>query len=207
MPLGIVSPSEFEAEVNNSCIINRSNDEPKIEKSMEIIDDKVVITSDVLIKKIHEHGRNEGDVNVPQSLRRLIGDAATFEGRPAALQLAHSFGISNPSVDNYTNPNNSSLSESNKNDILNVLTNRKLKISNRAINKLNLAISMIDEDKLKECDARELSGVAKDMAQVAKHMEPEIPKEAEKTPVQFLMYAPVVKTENKYQTVIAKDNY
>lgn len=210
MGLGIVSNQDFESEFNNSGIrINNSRapDAPEIMSPIESEQNNEIITSDVLIKKYHEHGRHEHDVNAPQSLRRLIGDTATFEGRKAALQLASSVGLSPASVSSYTNPTNSSLSESNKNDISSFLTERKQKISKRAINKLGLAISMIDEDKLKECSARELSGVAKDMSQVVKHMEPSVDTTSVASPVQFFMYAPEINTENKYQTVIAKDNY
>jgi hypothetical protein len=207
MGLGIVSNQDFESELSNSSSLNRNiNRTPEIDMSPDETDNGIT-NSATLIKKYHEHGRNEGDINVPQSLRKLIGDTATFEGRPAGLQLASSLGISNSSVSSYTNPNNSALSESNKSDIDSFLTERKVKISKRAINKLGLAISMIDEDKLKKCSARELSGVAKDMSQVVKHMEPSIDSTSVATPVQFFMYAPEIKTENKYQTVIAKDNY
>lgn len=205
MGLGIVSDEDFNSELSNS---NREYVNPTSAPADMGPDENEspVITSDTLIKKYHEHGRNPGDVNVPQSLRKLIGDTATFEGRPAGLQLADSLGLSSRSVSAYTNTNNSSLSENNKSDITSFLTDRKAKISKKAINKLSLAINMIDETKLQECDARTLSGVAKDMAIVVKSMEPTQDMSVA-NPVQFLMYAPTINTENKYQTVVAKDNY
>jgi hypothetical protein len=56
-------------------------------------------------------------------------------------------------------------------------------------------------------EARELSGVAKDMAIIAEKMEPK-QKESEKVaPVQFIMMAPQINNEAHYETVVAKDNY
>lgn len=211
MSLGIVSNEDFDSELSNSSRDHRPSNNDR--RAPEIMDaeesNQPIIDSSQLpeIKEHHPHGRNMDDVNVPQSMRKLIGDTAIFEGRRAGLQLASSLGISSSSVSSYTNPNNSALSDSNKDDITSFLTGRKNKITKRAINKLGLAISLIDETKLQEMDARGLSGVAKDMAQVVKHMEPPVKEAETKEPVQFLMYAPVINTENKYQTVIAKDNY
>jgi len=208
MPLGQVSNEDFESEVKNSSNqrLERPVSNVNVPDMAPVVEGEVV-TSDVLIKKHHPHGRNEGDVNVPQSLRKLIGDTANMEGRQSALHLANEFGISSSSASSYTNPNNSALSESNKVDISSFLTNRKNKISKRAINKLNLAISMINEDKLKESSARDLSTIAKDMAQVVKHMEPDKEQTSEVSPVQFVMFAPQVRNENHYEVVTAKDNY
>lgn len=203
MPLGIVSDKDFEAEVSNSAtVVHHVVRTPEV---LEPLSEAPVVTSDVLIKKHHPHGRNEGDVNVPQSLRKLIGDTVLTEGRTSALHLANELGISNSSVSNYTNP--TSLSEPVADDINTYLTNRKTKISKRALNKLNLAMTYIDESKLKDLGARDLSAVAKDMAVVAKHMEPPTKEETEKSPVQFHFYAPQVRNENHYEVVTAKDNY
>ncbi len=87
------------------------------------------------------------------------------------------------------------------------MNGRKTKVSKRALNRLNLALAYIDKDKLKDCDARELSGVAKDMATVVKQMEPSKGEDGKSEPVQFHFYAPQVRTENHYDVVQAKDNY
>lgn len=220
MPLGIVSNEDFAAEVDNSATVFTpptilkdidSRKTPELINPLAPSDNDSelgqVVTSDAVIKRMHNGGRNEGDVNVPQSMRKLIGDTATFEGRKSALELAASLGISPASVSGYTNPNNSALSETNKDDIFSLLTTRKTKLSKRALNKLSLALSYIDEGKLQDLGARDLSAVAKDMAVVAKQMEPPS-KESEKAePVQFHFYAPQVRQENHYDVVTAKDNY
>jgi len=205
MPLGNVSNEDFEAELKNSSTVLKIP--LPVHKPVElIVEDPIIINSADIIRR-NEHGRNEGDVNIPQSVRKLLGDTATFEGRQPALELARSLGISSSSVSSYTNPNNSAMAEVNKQDINAMLIGRKTKLSKKALNKLALAMNFIDEDKLRELGARDLSTIAKDMAQVAKHMEPPAPKEDTKEPVQFHFYAPQVRQENHYETVVAKDNY
>jgi hypothetical protein len=205
MPLGNVSNEDFEAELKNSSTVLKIplpvHKSPVLE-----VEDPIIINSADIIRR-NEHGRNEGDVNVPHSVRKLLGDTATFEGRQSALALASNLGISSSSVSGYTNPKNSAMAEVNKQDITAMLLGRKTKISKRALNKLNLAISLISEDKLTELKATELSSVAKDMAQVAKHMEPPKSEDTKSEPVQFHFYAPQVRNENHYETVVAKDNY
>lgn len=217
MPLGIVNNEDFESEIKNSGTnftvptVNKTNESEKIPHPMTIIqqnENGPITTSDVLIKRFHPHGRNEGDMNVPDSLRKLIGETGVMEGRPAALELAKGLGISPSSVSSYTNPATSPhLSEASKDSITTFLVGRKQKLSKKALNKLALAMNFIDEDKLKDLGARDLSAVAKDMAQVAKHMEPPKEEETKKDPVQFHFYAPQVRQENHYETVVAKDSY
>ncbi len=217
MPLGSVNNEDFEAEVNNSAnvyippvtkprptVVNPDAMRPVNENQDEL---GPIVTSDAVVKRFHPHGRNEGDVNVPQSLRKLIGDTSTFEGRKSALALANGLGISSSSVSTYANPDNGALSEKNSEDIFAHLANRKTKMSKKALNKLSLALSFIDEGKLKDLGARDLAAVSKDMAQVAKHMEPKQESDKQIDPVQFHFYAPQVRNENHYETVVAKDNY
>ena len=213
MPLGIVSDEDFEIErsnsdashVNDSFNESTNQSEPRASNSMG--DDSIdgqVITSEILT--MHEHGRHKGDLNVPDSLRKIIGETASIEGYSAGKQLASSLGISPSQVSAYSKGNNSSVGYAND-DVINHLNGRKTKITKKALNKLSLAISLIDDEKLMGLKARDLSGVAKDMAQVVKHMEPEKREDEKSEPVQFIMYAPQIRNENHYDTVVAKDNY
>lgn len=200
MPLGIVSNEEFESELTNSGM-HPDATLPTISTSDTIIYEQPIV------EPLKEKGRNEGDINVPHSVRKLIGDTAVFNGRQDALQLANQFGISSASVSGYTNPANSALSEANKFDIKNFLSKRRDKISKRAINKLNMAVSMISEDKLKDCKAIELSQVAKNMASVVGTLNPPEHESENKNPVQFHFYSPQVKNETHYEVITAKDTY
>ncbi len=194
MPLGIVSDKDFDIERNNSDVLINDRNAEK---------DSPIVTSDVLI--MPNVGRDKDVPNVPQSLRKVIGETAATEGLKSAMHLASSMGISQPTTSTYAR---GEISPGNTNeDLLSHINNRKTKISKKALNKLNLALNNLDETKLLGCDAKELSSVAKDMASVVNAMEPKQSEDKAKEPVQFHFYAPQVRNENHYETVVAKDNY
>ena len=194
MPLGIVSDTDFDKERNNSdVLINDKNAEK----------DSPIVTSDVLI--MPNVGRDRDVPNVPQSLRKVLGETVATEGLKSAMHLASSMGISQPTASTYARGEVSP--GTTDEDLLSHINNRKTKISKKALNKLNLALNNLDETKLLGCDAKELSSVAKDMASVVNAMEPKSVGETTKDPVQFHFYAPQVRNENHYETVVAKDNY
>jgi predicted transcriptional regulator len=194
MPLGIVSHSDYQKEKNNSSIEHQSIPKPT---------ENPIITSDVLPSK--QPGRDADVPNVPQSLRKLLGEEVAVNGLRSAMEIANSFGISQPTTSTYAR-GEISPGVPNK-DLSEYINGRKTKISKRALNKLNMALNHIDDSKLMQCDAVELSSVAKNMAAVAGAMEPKDKEEEKKDPVQFHFYAPQVRNENHYETVVAKDNY
>jgi hypothetical protein len=211
MPLGIVSDSDLMSEINNSSVdstpsindsipTNNSNHRPSELDEL----DGAVITSDVITMK--SVGRHSEVNNIPSSLRKVLGEEAAINGIQSAMQLANSLGgISQPSLSTYAR-GESSPGKTNT-QLLEHINGRKTKISSRALNKLNLAMSLIDEQKLLGCDAKELSSVAKDMAVVAKAMEPTVKEDEKKDPIQFHFYAPQIRNEAHYEVVQAKDNY
>src|SRR5678809_543974 len=91
MAMGIVSDDDFKREIT------------KVLPSLPVPPSSPTAT----IKPINNGGRNEGDVNVPESLRKVLGETAQTEGRKAALNLALSLGISDSSVSAYSNGANS----------------------------------------------------------------------------------------------------
>lgn len=219
MPLGIVSDEDFNKELeNNSVDYSNSNNssnsksEPRTFNNTDNLptDNDIVsgeiVTSDVLQMK--SRGRIPEVPNVPQSLRKILGEEHAINGLKSAQHLADSLiprGLSQPTLSTY---GRGQVSNGVPNDdMLNHINGRKIKISKRALNKLNMAVSMIDEQKLLGCDAKELSSVAKDMAIVAKQMEPSVSDDRKSEPVQFHFYAPQIKNEHHYETVVAKDNY
>lgn len=219
MPLGIVSNSDFDSELNNSAVsiiknntINKSDIiKNKSEPRAFIYSDNSdsIVNAEVLDLPVV--GRLNDVTNIPQSLRKILGEEVAVHGLASAMKLAESLGghgISQPTLSTYARGEISPGQVSNSStDLLNHINGRKTKISKRALNKLNLALSLIDEQKLLGCDAKELSSVAKDMAIVSKQMEPREKSDEVKDPVQFHFYAPQIRSENHYETVVAKDNY
>jgi hypothetical protein len=195
MPLGIVSDRDFELERNNSdvSIINRQSDEPTPKIEAEVIE----------LPKV---GRIPEQVNIPTSLRSIIAEDHMENGLQSSKQLMTTLGghISQPSINTYargeSSPGTIDVS------LTNHLNGRKQKLSKKALNKLNLALTHLDENKIVGCSAVELASVAKSMAEVSSKLQPEV-KEDKKDPVQFHIYAPSIKTETHYDTVVAKDNY
>ncbi len=181
MPMGIVSDKDFEKEVKDSQ----------------------VITPQVL--PMIKPGRNEGDNNVPDGLRKIIGETSEIEGRQEALSLARQFGISDSSVSAYSN-GSTSTSSMDKQPNLNHINEAKARISKKAQVRLIRALNHITEDKLERADVGEIASVARAMSGIVKEMEPETPKEDNsKTGPTFIFYSPQVKTEQHYDIVNARE--
>lgn len=186
MAIGVVSSDDFERELER---LNPNSRPP------EIVD-------------IPKKGRDEGDNNVPESLRKVIGDTAVIEGRQAALQLADIFGISPSSVSAYANGATSTTSYHNPAKSLREHINkRKEHVAKKATKKLNQALDALSQEKLDHVDAKDLAGIAKDMSVIIKNMEPDAPtvnpNDNGKSTPQFVIYAPQFRKEEHYETLIA----
>jgi transposase len=155
MPIGIVSDSDFEKEMDRG----EASPVPEL-KPAQIID-------------LPSKGRSEGDNNVPQFIRDVIVDEKVSNGRSSALEFAKMFDVSSSSVSAYSNGANSTASYNRPSKNTNSkLKEAKLRVATRARKKLNLAIENITEDKLIEASLKDLALVAKSMSGVIKDMEP-----------------------------------
>lgn len=185
MPMGVVNDADFEKEVNNSGI---------------------PITGEVI--DIPRPGRKENDVNVPESLRKIIGETNEIEGRQSALEFAKSFGVSPSSVSAYANGANSTSSYNTPNtELANHINGRKQKVVGSALTRLTRALGHLTSDRIATSSAREISAIAKDMAQVVNMMEdkiPDNPNQSKQAP-QFLVYAPTMIDERKFEVIHAKE--
>ena len=188
MPIGLVSPDIFQQE------LARLGRHPRPSASADIID-------------IPSKGRSEGDVNVPDSLRQIIGEEAVINGRQAALDLAADFGISPSSVSAYTHGATSTTTyhEPSKSIISHINKSR-----DRAIKKASKvmvgALGAITQDKLDYTDAKDLSGIAKDMSVIIKNLEPqkEVPSDQSASP-QFVIFAPTFRQENSFESITVNE--
>lgn len=187
MPIGVVSDEEFELESEK---IVDSQPKPKVVEA-EVIDSTL--------------GRGEGSLQVPNSLRQIIGEESEINGRASALAMAREFGISPSSVSAYAN---GSTSTATYDEVPNKphIVNQKLKIAKRARVKLIAALANITQDKLADSKARELAGVAKDLSAVVKDMESNGNTEltGDNTP-KFVFYAPHFHKEDHYDTIVVKE--
>jgi hypothetical protein len=193
MAMGIVSPDEFDKELNNSKPkpVANTPSQPTIEA--EIVDMPVP-------------GRKEGDINVPDSLRQMIGATAFENGRSDALELGRQFGISPSAVSAYTHGSTSTASYD-KTPNTSIIAKSRIRVQKRAMNRLMGALEHLTPEKLGEAKARDLAGIAKDMSAVIKTLEPEVLDNGrDKAPVpQFVVYAPQFRDERSYEVIHAKE--
>jgi len=190
MGMGIVSDKDFD-----SALVDCVNPKPKSVPVAQIVD-------------ITRPGRKEGDVNVPDSLRQIIGDTSVTDGRQEAVSLAKNFGISPSAASAYAHGATSTASydeQPNKSTI----TGAKERIAKKARAKLMLALTNLTPDKLASAKARDIAGIARDMSQVMKNVEPDSPGinggvNTGGGPA-FVFYAPQTRDEKSYDIVQAKD--
>lgn len=192
MAMGIVKDEDFFKEVTASNKHQR-------DESTDSKTDVRGIVQDVT------RGRPTGSVEVPNGLRKLIGDESVTNGRQSALELGKAFGVSPSSVSAYANGATSTASY---NDTPNAPTikSAKERIAGKARGKLLAAIRNITEDKLADSKARDLSGIAKDMSAVIKNMEPDTPgKTGEGQGPTFIFYSPQTRREETFDVIEVKE--
>ena len=229
MPLGIVSNRDFELERSNSDSSFEHNghkidfDTPLKENNSnnEVVDTETIkpvetsprapVIPEIITSDMIRPGRHKEVTNVPQSLRKIIAEESIEHGNKSARSLVNGLGVtlSDATISTYKSgnisPNNNvSIKD---NDLLEYINQRKGRLGKKALNKLNLALTHLDESKLQGLEAKELSGVAKDMAIIVDKMQPTKREDDKVAPVQFVIMAPQINTEAYYQTIKAKDNY
>lgn len=191
MPLGLISDDDFLKELNNSSVPDISG-----------------LNRDQLgeIKEIKK-GKPEGTKNVPEGLRKIIGETANLEGRQEGIKLAEEFGISSYSADAYSN-GATSLATYNKPDenLKNFIDNSKLKAGRRASVKLLKALHHLTEDKLENAKATDLAVIAKAMSGIVKDMEPDSSggNQGQNGPT-IVLYAPRVMKESTFDIINVKE--
>lgn len=188
MAMGIVSDADFEKELDKAIPI--VNDVAK-----DIIEGEVV--------DMPMPGRSNGDNNVPDSLRKIIGETNELDGRREALALAETFGVSSSSVSAYANGSKSTASygeQPNKSFI----NESRTRVQTRARKILFRSLKHITEDKLQNEAPLALAGIAKQMSGIIKDMEPE--KESDNKPLaQFVIMCPPSKDESSYEHIPSRD--
>lgn len=177
MPIGIVSDNDFDLELNRSKITAEVKQKPTL-------------------------GRGINHVEVPESLRKIIGETSEINGREDALALANQFGISSSSVSAYANGATSTKSyhEPNK-ELKSHINSAKERISKKAQNRLINALNEITPEKLAEAKLRDISSVARDMAAIVKDMEVEEVKDTNQNGPTFVFYAPQIKSESAFDVI------
>lgn len=194
MSMGIVSDPDFELERDKLDNVSK--------KTSEASPNESPIEGEVL--DIPSKGRQKNSVEVPNSLRKLIGMESVENGRDAALELGRQFGISPSSVSAYTNGATSTKSY---NDRVNAeaINGAKRRITKKARIKLIKALDYITEDKLAGAKPLDLSSIAKNMAGIIKDIEPSDDEVKAKSSPNFIIYSPQVRDERHFDVMINKE--
>lgn len=197
MGMGICSDNEFEKELINTNRPNLSRSDVKI-KSDEIKSDEVIEGEVVDITK---PSRGKGNVEVPESLRKLIGETAITHGREEALKLAEMFHVSASSVSAYTKgaTSTASYNEPNK-ELTKVIKGAKSRIVNKAKKKLSLALDNITDEKLANAKLKDLATVINATSAVIERLDESPREDTERKPL-FVVFAPQVRNENHFETI------
>lgn len=154
-----------------------------------------------IVEIMDRPGRKEGDVNVPNSLRKIIGETGV-EDRQEALALARMFGVSDSSASAYANGTTSTKTyDEPRKGILAHINRHKERITKKAHSRLNSVLDSLTPEKLEDVKARDLAGIAKDMSVVIKNMEPEIKEGSSNNKPVFIFYKPEIKQESYYPIV------
>jgi hypothetical protein len=178
MPMMIVNDQEFEKE------LEKLNPTPETAEVKDI-----------------ERGRGKGSTEVPDSLRKVIGENAILEGNGPTREA---FGLSQSSISAYKNGATSTATYNEPNAGLKEHTDIvKEQISAHAKHKLLRALENITDDKLNGASLKTISGLARDMSAVVKNIEPQTITPG--TGVQFVFYSPKLRQESDYDVIAISD--
>lgn len=196
MPLGLISDDDFLSELNNSAL-SPVPSRPIIEPTRPVIEGTIVDAP-----KLGRVGPE-----IPEVLRKILGETSEIEGRAEALELAKNFNISPSSVSAYANGATSTATYDKPDEPLQAhIDSSKLKVSKRASHKLMRALAHITDEKLSNAGVSILATVAKSLSGVVRDMEPE-----NRNPIgigggnQIILYAPRVIAEGALESVRVED--
>jgi len=199
MSIGLVSDDDFQQELerlSSTPTLPTRNPPPT-----------GVHPESAVVEVLDKPGRKEGDNNVPDSLRQIIGEDAVINGRQSALSLASQFGISPSSVSAYAKGATSTTTYDtpSKSIIQHINKSRRRAIS-KAQKTLNGALEAITQEKLDYSDPKDLASIAKDMTVVIKNLEPPVPQQSDgSNQPQFTIFAPTFRDERSFETITVKE--
>lgn len=186
MAMGIVSDKDFDSERERLSPTSR-------DKSESVPKPAIIINP--------AKGRGEGNIEVPNTLRNLIGETSLTSGRQEALELAKNFGVSQSSVSAYTK-GATSTSTIDERPNAPVIENIRARIGKRARAKMMMALNHITDEKMRDAKVRDLAGIAKDMSAVVKAMEEaDNPMGKGNSGPTFVFYSPQLKKEESFDVI------
>lgn len=142
-------------------------------------------------------GRNKQ--NVPEEIRETTG-ALARAGVPQK-ELADALGVSQAAVSYWENGKTSP--NQRKESLEKGVADKTERIRDTALNKLMATLGLIDDEKLANCDAKDLTRVAVGLSQVAANTAPRERNDGHSAAVQVVVYAPPQRDEERFKVIDA----
>lgn len=140
--------------------------------------------------------------NVPDSLRKIIGENAVEEGSKATKEMTQALGISDSSLSAYKQGATSTSSYNNP-TFKPTIDKARDKITKKARSRLLASLNAITPEKLKDEKPRDLAGIAKDMSAIIKNLEPDV--NIDRPPQALIIFAPQMVREEKFEVIDVKE--
>jgi hypothetical protein len=216
MPMGVVNSNDFDAEMIKLGIVEKRAPDNTIDNTVkgttEESENKLPVELPIELPSISEasieiinRGRGLGSKEVPESLRKLIGENALLEGSAATKHLTDALGISDSSLAAYKHSATSTASYHNPSpELKSRLDKVRNRITRRASFKLLRALKSLTPEKLDAVKAKDASAIARDMSAIIKNLEPEI-QTKQGNQNNFVLYAPHQVTEEKFEVIQVND--
>lgn len=182
MPLGILSDSEFQAELGK-------------------FDSTPLIEGEVINLPIP--GRKGPEV--PEVIRTIIGEDAIVNGNDSAKEITKALDISDSSLSAYKVGATSTASYQTPDQKLKGhLDNKRKLIITNSQNAILEALGQITPQKLEASKVRDLAGIVKDLSIVVSNMDEDSGSKG--SPNQpLVIFAPMIKDESSFEVINAKD--
>ena len=161
--------------------------------------EKFLPTAIVVQPKKDMRGHYAGQENVPDSIRKVIGDTHLESGFTAGKEMAAMFGLTQEAAQAYKDGKLSRTG--NPAEVLsNHINKTKERIARKAGRLTLSAINAITDEKLAEAKAGELANVARAASSIVKDMTPETESRPAQL-TQIVLHAPKMASEDKYQVI------
>ena len=216
MPLGILSDEEFEKELeslNNKVaydkviddLVEVKPDKLVIENNKLVIDnDKVSIDNDKVssvncaVLELPTSGRNLGDDNKPETLRKIIAECKINGDDDKSI--IDNFKTSSSSISAYSRGMNGTNDKVND-SLARFVKNARNSITRKASRTLIKTLDFISDDKINELKANEMSILAKNMSSIIADMEDKTRAVNNGIRAQFVIFAPPQKQLETYEVI------
>lgn len=148
------------------------------------------------------HGRSEGAIDIGEERRKEIATLALTSGM-SKEEVAKYTGSSVASVGAYKRGDNATYQEGHNEGLKEHVESVKTQVVGAAQNKLMLAIEALTGEKIHGSKGRDIAGIAKDMSQIIRNMNPDSGNLISNSKV--IIYQPRVKEEDDFDTITVSE--